>query len=76
MQVWPKNDDIRRVIYHPTGVRFRAEGPADWPDDSYTARRIADGDVTTTDPGAPPPEGETAQAPARKTGRHEPRRET
>jgi hypothetical protein len=52
MQVWPKNDDIRRVLYHPTGVHFRADGPADWPDDSYTHRRIAEGDVTTSDPGA------------------------
>ena len=53
MQVWPKNEDIRRVIYHPTGVRFRADGPAEWPTDSYTARRIADGDVTAEDPNAP-----------------------
>ena len=46
MKVFPKNDDIRRILYHPTGVHFRKEGPADWPDDSYTHRRIADGDIT------------------------------
>jgi hypothetical protein len=51
MQVWPKNDIIRKVIFHPSGVRFRADGPSDWPDDSYTARRIRDGDVTTSEPG-------------------------
>jgi len=28
---------------------FRAEGPADWPNDSFTARRIADGDVTVVE---------------------------
>jgi hypothetical protein len=53
MKVWPKNDEIRRVIYHPTGnIHFPAEGPSDWPEDQYTARRIRDGDVTASDPGA------------------------
>lgn len=52
MKVWPKNDDVRRLITHPHGnIAFRAEGPSDWPDDSFTHRRIADGDVTTEDPG-------------------------
>jgi hypothetical protein len=64
MMVWPKDENIRRLIYHPagSGIRFRKDGPADWPDDSYTARRIRDGDVTTTDPGAPA---------ARKAVRHD-----
>ena len=46
MKVVPKNDTIRKLIKHPAAGPFRAEGPADWPDDSFTARRIADGDVT------------------------------
>jgi hypothetical protein len=45
MKVFPKNDDVRRVLYHPAAGHFRAEGPADWPDDAFTNRRIADGDI-------------------------------
>ena len=75
MQVWPKNDDIRRVIQHPTGVKFRAEGPVDWPGDSYTHRRIADGDVTTEDPNAPPPETQSTRRGPRAE-RAEPRHES
>jgi hypothetical protein len=53
MKVFPKDETIRRLISHPSGVPFRKDGPAEWPDDSYTARRIRDGDVTTSDPGMP-----------------------
>ena len=73
MQVWPKNDDIRRVIQHPTGIKFRAEGPVDWPTDSYTHRRIADGDVTTEDPNAPP--AARSRPPRADTPRTETKRE-
>jgi len=31
---------------HPVAGSFRTEGSSDWPDDSFTHRRIADGDVT------------------------------
>jgi hypothetical protein len=51
MKVWPRDDDVKNVLYHPTGGPFREDGTADWPDDTYTHRRILDGDVTTTDPG-------------------------
>lgn len=50
MKVFPKNDQVRKLLKHPVAKGFRAEGPAEWPDDSFTARRIADGDVTTEDP--------------------------
>lgn len=60
MLVWPKNDQMRKLLRHPHGkTAFPPQGPADWPDDSFTARRIADGDVsleeTKTKPPAPPP---------------------
>jgi hypothetical protein len=45
MQVFPKNDDVRRVLAHPIAGKFRAEGPAEWPDDTFTSRRIKDGDI-------------------------------
>jgi len=47
MKVYPKSDDIRQRIAHPTAGPFRESGPAEWPLDSWTARRIRDGDVTT-----------------------------
>lgn len=72
MNVWPRNDDIRRLIKHPSGALFRKDGPSDWPNDSYTARRIADGDVTTEAP--PPPEQQ--QAHHRKPSRAEARQES
>jgi hypothetical protein len=46
VKVTPKNDLIRKLVKHPTAGAFRPEGSSDWPDDSFTARRVADGDVT------------------------------
>lgn len=65
MLVWPKNDELRKLLKHPSGVRFRPEGPADWPADVFTHRRISDGDVTVEPEferkvEAPPPETEAA----------------
>jgi hypothetical protein len=50
MKVYPRDETIRKIIRHPSTGPFPAEGPAEWPDDSYTARRIQDGDVTTEAP--------------------------
>ena len=49
MKVLPKNDDVRRVLKHPVAKGFRKQGPAEWPNDSFTARRIRDGDVTVVE---------------------------
>jgi hypothetical protein len=46
MQVVPKNDEMRKLLKHPSGVGFREKGPANWPNDSFTARRVRDGDIT------------------------------
>jgi hypothetical protein len=52
IQVWPKNDEFRAVLRHPTGGRMpTTDDPANWPNDTYTYRRIQDGDVLTSDPG-------------------------
>jgi hypothetical protein len=55
MKVWPKNEAARKVLKHGL-VGFPAEGPADWPDDTFTHRRIMDGDVTTEEPKKVQPE--------------------
>jgi hypothetical protein len=47
VMVLPKNEEMRKLLKHPSGdIKFRPEGPIDWPDDSFTHRRLADGDVT------------------------------
>lgn len=46
MKVMPKDDTMRKLLKHPNGnIEFREEGPTDWPDDSFTYRRLADGDI-------------------------------
>jgi hypothetical protein len=65
--VEPANDDMRRLLKHPRGIRFRSEGPIEWPDDQFTHRRIADGSVKVV-------EQKSAQhgaAPHRPARRHE-----
>jgi len=54
MLVWPKDDNIRKILKHPGNavVPFREEGPADWPDDTFTYRRIQEGDLLVNDPNA------------------------
>lgn len=47
MKVRANNDDVKKLIRHPVGGAFREDGTAEWPDDTYTFRRIADGDVTS-----------------------------
>lgn len=64
VKVLPKNDDMRRLLRHPSNnVAFQAEGPMDWPDDSFTFRRIRDGDVTVVEEKA---EEKPAPAPVMK----------
>jgi len=46
IRVEPANEDLRRVLRHiPSGVRFRSEGSIEWPDDTFTRRRLKDGSV-------------------------------
>jgi len=49
VKVWAANEAMREVLRHPTGIRFRdnLDHPVEWPHDSFTARRIADGSVRT-----------------------------
>ena len=61
VKVLPKDDHIRKIIKHPTGGAFPEEGPANWPDDQFTTRRLKDGDVTLAEP-----KGEHKEAPRTK----------
>jgi hypothetical protein len=44
--VVPAREELRNSLRHvPTGRRFRAEGSVEWPMDSFTVRRLRDGDI-------------------------------
>lgn len=60
----PTSDDLRRVLKHPNGVRFRSEGSVEWPNDRFTKRRIAEGVVKVEEGRA-----QHKAAPARKPER-------
>jgi hypothetical protein len=45
VRVTPANDTMRRLLKHPRAGGFPKEGAAEWPDDRFTKRRIADGDI-------------------------------
>jgi hypothetical protein len=45
IRVVPSNEKMRRLLRHPHAGGFRAEGAADWPNDRFTKRRLADGSI-------------------------------
>jgi hypothetical protein len=53
IRVVPANDDGRRLLKHPKSGGFPAAGGAEWPDDRFTKRRLADGSVTREAPTEP-----------------------
>lgn len=56
MKVWPRTDELRKVLKHPSRAGFRTpDGPEDWPEDSFTHRLILDGDLVTEEPNKPAP---------------------
>jgi len=46
----PGREHLRSSLKHPNGVRLRAEGSVEWPNDRFTQRRIADGDIKEVQP--------------------------
>jgi hypothetical protein len=50
VRVFAKDEKLAKVLKHPMGGRFGEDGSAMWPRDSYTMRRLRDGDITTEDP--------------------------
>jgi len=47
VKVFAANETMRRVLRHSNGARFRTQldQGIEWPNDNFTARRIADGSV-------------------------------
>lgn len=54
VKVYAANETLREVLRHPSGTRFRDEiGEAvEWPNDTFTKRRIKEGAVLTDGPGS------------------------
>jgi hypothetical protein len=46
IRVTPANDTMRRLLRHPHAGGFGKEGSVEWPNDRFTKRRLADGDIT------------------------------
>jgi hypothetical protein len=46
VRVVPTDEKYRPVLKHqPSGIAFRKEGAAEWPNDRFTQRRLRDGSV-------------------------------
>lgn len=46
IRVNPRDDEIRKVLSHPSVGGFRETGSIEWPLDNFTKRRLRDGSVT------------------------------
>ena len=38
-------EDMRRLLVHPSAGGFRASGDIEWPNDTFTKRRLAEGSI-------------------------------
>jgi hypothetical protein len=38
-------DDMRRLLKHPKAGGFRSEGDIEWPNDTFTHRRLKEGSI-------------------------------
>ena len=52
VSVVPANDELRKVLKRPRGAKFPSEGSAEWPNDTFTKRRIKEGAVKLETTGA------------------------
>ena len=65
VKVYAANETMRAVLSHPGGkIRFHQgiDQAVEWPNDSFTARRIADGSVRTDGPGSSEEQAEPDEA--------------
>jgi hypothetical protein len=45
VRVEPTRPELRDIIQHPNGMRFRKEGSVEWPLDRFTQRRLREGSI-------------------------------
>jgi hypothetical protein len=63
VKVYATSDEMVKALKHPLTKQgfVSKEAAVNWPDDTFTRRRIRDGDVSTDAPAPPPPEGREDQ---------------
>lgn len=61
IRVTPRDDDMRRVLKHPTAGGFRKEGATTWPNDRFTKRRLQDGTVKRDEEQKPGERGQRSE---------------
>lgn len=74
--VYAATEALRASLRHATGTRFREtlDQGVEWPNDSFTARRIADGSVLTEPPkGGEPAAPDPAKNPRENAERSQPK---
>lgn len=49
VRVRPAREEHRQLLKHPSGGGFRSSGSVEWPNNTFTKRRIRDGDVIVED---------------------------
>ena len=63
VRVEPANEDMRRLLKHPKAGGFRSEGSLEWPNDTFTQRRLRDGDIKLEEQkAAPAPRGSRGES--------------
>lgn len=45
VRVEPTRDAMRRLLKHPRAGGFRSEGSVEWPNDTFTKRRLREGSI-------------------------------
>jgi hypothetical protein len=51
VRVVPRDDDMRRLLKHPRAGGFRSEGSLEWPNDTFTQKRLRDGSIKLAEEG-------------------------
>jgi hypothetical protein len=49
VRVEPADDNMRRLLKHPRAGGFRSEGSIEWPNDTFTQRRLREGSIKLAD---------------------------
>lgn len=45
LRVEPRDETMRRLLKHPRAGGFRSDGSVEWPDDTFTYRRLKEGSI-------------------------------
>ena len=55
-------DDMRRLLKHPKAGGFRTEGSIEWPNDTFTQRRLREGSIKLAEQKSSSTSGSTQSA--------------